>query len=209
MNIIAELAGADSIAAIKIYQQQHKTDIIIPSLVISPNENQNNLKETISFYNQFIIDNQLQQLHINYPNYELWNELQAINLPSQCVLCHYYCHLMRIPLLKQYKAILLTGERKSHNGKIKWNQNEPILNMYNKIFQHFNIQFIKPLENIEDTSIIDNLLSIEENNKSYFLKCDYKSPQASIDQFTFINDLYNQLLPITERWLKFNGWSNL
>ena len=51
---------------------------------------------------------------------------------------------MRIPLIQQYEGVLLTGERKSHNGKIKWNQNEPILNMYNKIFDYFNINNYLP-----------------------------------------------------------------
>lgn len=208
MNIIAELAGADSLAAIKLYQQTH-SDNIIPSLVISPNENQTNLQEVINFYNQFIIDNRLQSLQIDFPNYQLWNELQAINLPSQCVLCHFYCHLMRIPLIQQYQGILLTGERKSHNGKIKWNQNEPILNMYNKIFDYFNIPIIKPLENIQDTQIINNLLIQQEQDKTHFLKCNYHSPTVDIEQLNFINDLYDKLLIITERWLKLNEWKQL
>lgn len=205
MNIIAELAGADSIAAIELYLKENPADFIIPTIAISFNEDTTTLNAVVENYNNYITylrdkDYHIHDLIICAPCADLWNNLQDINLPSQCVLCHMYCHLIRLPLVKYYNASLLTGERLSHNGRIKWNQNGPVLELYSKIFDYFNIPIIRPLEYIKDTQLVKNSISsIPINTNS--LICDYKSPSTDNADLSFTNDLYEQLIPIIERYI--------
>ena len=178
--VIAEMAGADSLAAIYLYLKNNPNHIILPTLIITPNENEKNKEIVLNNYNIFInfLRNQnfkIFDLQILNNDYELWNKLMDIKFISPCIACHLYCHLMRLPLAKKYKGKILTGEREKHNNSIKINQNDLVLKYFDDYFKNCSIQFIKPLLKIQDTNQIELILKdipFDIKNKNNFIKCN-------------------------------------
>ena len=183
MNIIAELAGADSLAAIIKYLKENPTHKIIPTWVVTPYEKKENFITVKSNYLALIDylkekNYQIEDLVILNNDNELWDSLQNQTFFSPCIACHLYCHLLRIPLAKNYNAKILTGERKSHNGRIKVNQNDFVLNWFNDFFLNHNYIFERPLINIQNTDEITALLNslpFDTEDKNNFIACSITS----------------------------------
>lgn len=103
---------------------------------------------------------------------------------SPCIACHLYCHLLRLPLAKTYSANILTGERKSHDGSIKVNQNNFVLNWFANFFTNNNYHFIKPLIDVIDSNeikIILKNLPFDILNKENFISCSMQSKRKTPD----------------------------
>lgn len=81
---------------------------------------------------------------------------------TPCVACHLFTHLMRLPLFKETGAeAIITGERHSHQGKLKANQHTETIKCFSEIFEKNGVKFIKPLLEIEDTKQVDDSIGDE------------------------------------------------
>lgn len=212
MYIIAELAGADSLAAIYQHLKNNSNDIVIPTWVITPyelNNNYNLVKENYDKFFNFLISQNynIQPITIIQNNSELWNNLISKDFFSPCIACHLYCHLMRVNLAKQYNAKILTGERNKHNQNIKVNQNAFVLNYFEKLFNKNNLFFERPLLNIYNSNEIQKTLKevpFDINNKDNFIKCSIqkgKFTQEDLNEEKFLEYLDKELKPIVEEFI--------
>ena len=164
--MIAEIAGKDSISAIIQFNNITKTKYsFIPSIVYTGTEfgRMEAYKESIEFLKQSgIYLTQTHELH----NEDLWNILNIkyqyllnnkYGFFTPCIMCHFYTHLLRVPLYIDNNAVgIITGERLSHDGRIKLNQHKMVLDCFREMFSKHNINIVQPLLNISDTSLIDN-----------------------------------------------------
>ena len=101
----------------------------------------------------------------------LWNLLCSkyqylINRKSgfytPCVACHMFAHLMRLPLLRKLEAeAIITGERHSHQGRLKANQHPKTMECFREIFEKNGVNMIKPLLEIEDTEMVNSEITDE------------------------------------------------
>ncbi len=165
---IAEISGKDSVAAVHKFIQEAKVDKIIPTIVKIGTEYGDNcsflnsvsyLKECAKEYN--IIFGETVLLH----DEKLWNSIcikpqyklqKKFGFFTPCIMCHLFAHLLRIPILLKYKGYgIITGERFSHEGKLKVNQHPLTIKCFNSLFNKYKISLIQPLINIADTNIVD------------------------------------------------------
>lgn len=201
-TIVAELAGKDSIAAIIKYAINNKGCYILPTIVSVPAEEQNyddlslhymELKSYLStlgcyMYNPLMLKNDALWWELNRPISELFNKY---NFYSPCISCHAFVHYMRVPIAKQLSGKIITGERLSHNNKIKINQNDIVLKFYEDVFSDLDVEFIKPLYGISDTAYVDKI--IEEFYTKYkiedikYVKC-YMSGNSNVQSNDDLNN---------------------
>lgn len=117
---------------------------------------------------------------------------------------------MRIPLVKQFNAKILTGERNKHDEKIKINQNILVLNYFENLFTQFYFYFERPLIDITDTSFIKTIvknLPFDTANKNNYIKCSItKVPvtENELNEKEILQYLENRLKPIVEDFI--NGY---
>lgn len=212
MNIVAELAGADSLAAVVKCLNLYPKSKIYPTVVITPHESEENKDIVLKNYNLFIEDlkNKGYDIHpliILDNNFELWEKLQNnSSFLSPCVACHLYCHLLRVNYAKTINGCILTGERKSHDGALKLNQNTITLDWFNTFFMNNNITFLKPLLDVSSTKKIDELLidiPFDYKDKTNFIKCNYvkdKKWEQNLTHEELNSYLKNHLEPIAEEF---------
>lgn len=169
ITYLAEIAGKDSIAAIHKFIGENNIDLIIPTIVYTGTEYGN----VESYYNSIEYISRYGHKHnitigkpIELHDEKLWN-LLCIRFQHQlhnkygfytpCVMCHLFTHLLRIPILYKNNAVgIITGERSSHNGKLKMNQYPITIECFNMLFEKHNILFKRPLFDIDNTDIINN-----------------------------------------------------
>ena len=89
-----------------------------------------------------------------------------------CLGCHLYLHSVRIPLSRLLGGVpIISGERESHNGRIKINQIPEALESYETIAKEFDTELIMPLRNISDGDRIRDLLGFEWKEGGDQLSC--------------------------------------
>lgn len=172
-----------------MHLNKNPQDIIIPTWVITPLEKKDNFDLVKNNYQLFInyLRSQnylIEDLIILENDLNLWNDIQEQTFFSPCIACHLYCHLLRLPLAKTYSANILTGERKSHDGSIKVNQNNFVLNWFANFFTNNNYHFIKPLIDVIDSNeikIILKNLPFDVLNKENFISCSMQSKRKTPD----------------------------
>lgn len=76
-----------------------------------------------------------------------------------CVGCHLYLHAVRIPLALKYGArAVVSGERESHDGRIKWNQVPSVLDLYRDFAAEFGIELLLPLRHVASGKEVEEIL---------------------------------------------------
>lgn len=105
---------------------------------------------------------------VELENGRLWNLLcarfqqqihQRYGFYTPCIACHLFTHLLRLPLLAETGAAgIITGERHSHQGRLKANQHPLTIECFNEIFAKNGVQMIRPLVEISDTAKVDSYI---------------------------------------------------
>ena len=109
---------------------------------------------------------------VELENGRLWNLLcarfqqqihQRYGFYTPCIACHLFTHLLRLPLLAETGAAgIITGERHSHQGRLKANQHPLTIECFNEIFAKNGVQMIRPLVEISDTAKVDSYIDDED-----------------------------------------------
>lgn len=128
---------------------------------------------------------------------------------TPCINCHLYFHVIRIPLAKMLNcSVLISGERESHNGRVKVNQIAPLLDAFKEFMSRFNIDLLQPIRHISSGHEIERLLEHEWQEGKDQLQCVLSGNYAGLDgQVVFHEETISRLLsefslPQAERLLK-------
>ena len=167
-SIVVELAGRDSFVALHRYLKSlgDKKQHFILSIVKTP-------PEELDVNNQMYLLDKLIPYLINTGHSVEWEIHDGANdhvwftmvksifgynenasVVSPCIMCHLFCHLMRLDDAIKYDAAILSGERSLHDGKLKINQNDDIFNITDIYFAKYGIDIIRPLRDISDSNLI-------------------------------------------------------
>lgn len=99
-----------------------------------------------------------------------------------CVGCHLYLHLMRIPTaLKHGASIVISGERESHDGRIKANQAAPVLDAYVGVLAGAGIELVLPLRDVAAGEEIEWILGDSWPGGSPQLACVLSGNERALD----------------------------
>lgn len=176
---IAEIAGKDSIAAVHKIMREQPVDVIIPTIVYTSTEYGDLSAYTKSIkylakcgkqYGVTVADT------LTLHDETLWNYI-CIRYQNQafahygfftpCIMCHFFAHLLRVPVyLEKAGSGIITGERYSHKGKVKANQQYDTIECFRTLFNRHGIPLIQPLIQIEDTAVVENEISDYSNISS-------------------------------------------
>ncbi|MDW7670160.1 MAG: hypothetical protein SCK57_10630 [Bacillota bacterium] len=175
-TVIGEFAGRDSVAAILKGMEQPEIHYVLPVVTFAPVEYgaaavlEENYQQLLrQSARQFGEQKSIGPL-IYWSSQPFW---QVLNGPymarlqrrygfyTPCIACHAYFHLVRMPLARQLGQVIISGERESHDGRLKANQLGICLDSYQRIISHFGVDLLIPLRHIKNGSEVESLIGWE------------------------------------------------
>jgi len=193
---IAEIAGRDSIAAAVKLFQEGTIGKVLPTVAYNGAQ-YGSLRwvlQAVELLKERIGEENVMQL-VPLGSPPFW---QAMNLRfadrlseifgffTPYVACHLYIHAVRVPLaVRAGCRIVISGERESHDGRIKINQTAAVLDRYVKLLAHFGIELLQPLRTVASGEEIVSLVGCDWRGGENQLRCalsgNYCNPDGSVD----------------------------
>lgn len=173
---IVELAGRDSVAAALAAVEERGLGSLLPTYVYTGSEHGpfSWIEEALARLTSRLPAgvNVLDPLIMGSPGF--WGALNGgfmgelnrrYGFSPVCVGCHLYLHAARIPLARLLgvdgKGVpIISGERESHDNKIKLNQVAPALDAYAGLCSEFGVELIVPIRRVIDGSRIEKILGL-------------------------------------------------
>ncbi|MEX2238239.1 MAG: hypothetical protein WEB00_11960 [Dehalococcoidia bacterium] len=172
---IGEIAGRDAIAAVLKDLERDEIKAVLPTAIFVPTE----------YGDHAIVEKATAQLRevagkrfgkrvydlqwVGSPR--LWAALngryvaellQRFNYYSPCPGCHLYMHACRIPLARRLGAEwIISGERESHDGRLKINQTDVSLEAFRKVVGGLGVDLSLPVRHTAKGEEIVDLLGGE------------------------------------------------
>lgn len=191
--VIGEIAGRDSIAAV-IREIENGARAVLPSVVYTGTEygDWGQLDDNVA-----LLRRKLEPMGI--PVYEplisgdprLWAALSGrfateimrrYGVVSFCTSCHLYMHLARVPLALAVGAkVIVSGERESHDGRIKLNQLPVALDSYARIIAEAGIELALPIRHHESAREIEEMVGADWHEGERQLTCVFSKNYESVD----------------------------
>lgn len=181
--VIGELAGRDSAAAV-IFAVEEGVRDILPTYVYTGTEygDWTQLDENLAFLER-ALRRKGARLHppIVLGDPALWaaicgrfsGEIAMRYGPCGfCTGCHLYMHLCRVPLaLRIGSNVIISGERESHQGRIKLNQTGPALDAYAEVLSAAGIRLSMPLRFVDSNEEIERAVGPDWTEGGRQLDC--------------------------------------
>jgi hypothetical protein len=98
-----------------------------------------------------------------------------------CVGCHLYLHAVRAPLARRLGAAVISGERESHDGKLKLNQVAACLDAYAGLCAELGVEFLLPVREVADGAEIARLAGGDWPEGGEQLSCAFSGNYQSAD----------------------------
>lgn len=103
-----------------------------------------------------------------------------------CVGCHLYLHAVRLPLAAALGGVpIISGERASHDGRLKINQVPLALDAYQQLCAGFGVELVHPLYHIHDGAAVERLVGPDWAEGGDQLGCvlsgNYRAADGSVD----------------------------
>lgn len=172
-TVIGEFSGRDSVAAImKAFELDDVTHILPVATFAGTEygdfdviyENYEMLIKEVT--KRFGKDKILYPL-IEYNDEKLWHLLNSrftslliekYGFYNPCIGCHLYFHLTKLKFAKGLSKRIISGERSSHDGRVKVNQLEETLNSYRMVLKKLGYELLMPIQYITDGEEIESLI---------------------------------------------------
>lgn len=195
MIAIAEISGADSIAAALRFAEENPGARLVPTYVATGTEfgDFSQIEGNITFLRDELpkrgatLEGGL--LHSGDP--ALWRALngrpaaQLADLFGRwlpCVGCHLYLHLMRIPAARNMGAeVVISGERERHDGRTKANQTPGALDAFVDVLAHAGVALALPVRRLAAEGAISELLGPRWPGGSPQLECVLSGNERELD----------------------------
>jgi hypothetical protein len=168
---VAEIAGRDSVAAAVAAARGGRLGAILPTVVYTGTEHGSwqAVFETMDFLEERLREEGatvFPPVVLGSPS--LWHRLcgrritghfRTYGFYTPCLGCHLYFHAARIPLARRLGCrFILSGERESHDGRIKINQTAAALDAYKAFAASFGLELLMPVRSVESGREIEALV---------------------------------------------------
>ncbi len=162
-DILAEIAGRDSIGAVVALAQGGGLRRVLPTIAYTGTEygDLESLYENIDNLRRLLRNLEVEVMEpavVGSPNW--WNAVvgRVNSILARrygpwhiCIGCHMYLHAVRIPLAwKMGAERMVAGERLAHRGRIKINQIEPVVDAYRRLAAEWGVKLEMPLLDMDD-----------------------------------------------------------
>jgi len=210
--VIGEIAGRDSIYATSLISETNQFNMLIPTIAytgmetgdITAHSKNIEIIKTMFSDSLFVCD----EINICCPN--LWIALNGRFIAfiiekygqySPCLGCHMYFHLCRIPLsIKMGNIPIISGDKDSHNDRIKMSQLPASINMYSDVLSYAGIELLTPLRGRSENDVKATIKTqTYYDAKCYFDKNYYDAEKLLKFNLTMHEQyLHEFLLPISK-----------
>lgn len=196
MRAIAEISGADSIAAaLRFVAENPGYDELLPTYVGTGTEfgDFSAIETNVEFLRTELL--RRHGVHLlaleRHEDPSLW---RAINgrfasvlsdrygrwLP--CVGCHLYLHVMRVPIAhRDGSRVVISGERERHGGRVKANQTPRVLDAYAQVLAYGGVELAFPVRGVAEAEELDGILGNEWPGGSPQLQCVLSGNERGVD----------------------------
>lgn len=218
---LVEIAGRDSVAAGVKAASSGTYDFLVPTIVYTGTEYgdwSNVLSNARALAGRFqggAGPRVLETVVLGSPS---WWHATAGRFSSQlfnlygfsptCIACHMYLHAARVPFARESGArAIVSGERLSHDGRLKLNQLEPALRAYQEALAENGIELDFPIAGIREELHIEKVLGEGWEESARQLRCvlegNYRDLQGDVivrdeDLAAYIDEF---LVPVTSETL--------
>ena len=195
MIAIAEISGADSIAAALRFAEQHPGARLVPTYASTGTEygDFSQIEANVAFLREqlpargAVLEGELAR--ITDPS--LWRALCGRHARAMverfgsylpCAGCHLYLHLMRVPIAQDRGATcVVSGEREHHGTRTKANQTSAALDTYVAVLAEAGIELALPIREVTDSTDIKAILGPRWTGGSPQLECVLKGNETGPD----------------------------
>jgi hypothetical protein len=162
---IAAIAGRDSIAAAVKAARDAEFSALLPTSVATGTEygSADSVHEAVDELRSLLAGETevLDPIRLGSP--ALWAALNGRfvaeiaarwRVCSPCLACHLYVHVARVPLSWALgNAPVITGERDTHDGRIKLSQTTASIDAENRVLAHAGIELVTPIRSANSAEI--------------------------------------------------------
>jgi hypothetical protein len=192
MIAIAEISGADSIAAALRFAEGAPGVELIPTYVSTGTEfgSFSAIEGNLDFLRRELERRGTGRLGdlVRASDPALWRAINGRPVARvialfgtwlPCVGCHLYLHLMRVPIARETGAtVVVSGERFRHGERTKANQEPGTLRAYADVLAHAGLELRLPVEDVSEASVIADLLGPGWPGGSPQMECVLKGNEA-------------------------------
>lgn len=162
---IVEIAGRDSVAAAVVAVRERGFRTLVPTIAYTGTETGDRQApmravETLRRLLGGSVDVH-EPVALSDP--ALWSAMNArpaaeimrrFNVYSPCLACHLYLHLLRVPLAWSHgNAPVVSGERATHDGKVKLSQTAASMAAAERVLAHAGIELLAPVRDASGDDI--------------------------------------------------------
>jgi hypothetical protein len=195
MVVIAEISGADSIAAALRFADEHPGRTLVPTYVATGTEfgSFDPIRANVDFLTDELARREAPAPHslVRLGEPTLWRALNGrpartlaglFGAYLPCVGCHLYLRLMRVRLARELGAdTVVAGEREHHGDLVKANQLPEVLDAYVDVLAHAGLALALPLRHVADGAEIAALLGERWPGGSPQLECVLSGNERGLD----------------------------
>lgn len=172
-TVIGEFSGRDSVAAIMKAFESEDINYILPVASFAGSEYGDfdeiyrNFESVQQVVNSRYGDKKKLYPLLEYNREDLWHLMngrflakvtQKFGFVTPCIGCHLYFHLIKLNFAKNLSNRVISGERESHDGRVKLNQHSLSLDAYINVMKYFDVELLMPIRNIGDGQVIEELI---------------------------------------------------
>ncbi len=162
---IAEIAGRDSVAAAVVAVREHGFTTIVPTIGFTGTETGDREApyRAVSRLRNLLAEEAAVLDPVPLSDPALWSAMNAAPMAevlrrygvcSPCLACHLYLHLLRVPLAWSHgNAPVISGERDSHDGRIKLSQTSHSIDAATRVLAYAGIRLLAPIRSMGGTEI--------------------------------------------------------
>lgn len=172
-TVIGEFSGRDSVAAILKAFEDDDVNYILPIATFAGTEYGN---FDIIYDNFMHLRVRVEELYgdkktlyplIEFSREDVWAIMNGrtsgllrdkFGFFSPCIGCHLYFHLTKLTFAKALSGVILSGERESHDGRVKVNQLGMTLDAFIRVMESFDCDLRMPLRHMSDGHDVEMLI---------------------------------------------------
>ena len=172
-TVIGEFSGRDSVAAIMKALEDEAIQYILPIATFAGTEYgdfdvlyENYEKMLAMVADRFGQTKTIYPL-LEYSDKNLWALMNGRQMSmnsgdygyiSPCIGCHLYFHLTKLPFAMALSGRIISGERASHDGRIKVNQLDVSLDAYQEVIRNCGGDLLMPIRDLAAGDLIEELI---------------------------------------------------
>lgn len=161
---IVEIAGRDSVAAAVAAVRERSFEVLLPTVAFTGTETGDRQApmRAVETLRSLVADRAEVREPVLLSDPALWSAMNArpaaelqrrFGVYSPCMACHLYFHLLRVPLAWELGAPVVSGERDTHDGRIKLSQTPEAIDAATRVLDSAGVELLEPVRHMSGAEV--------------------------------------------------------